>query len=81
MKTEARPRAAQPSPPPFPWREAMAFGFGVLRLPSDSFWALTPRELLSAVQGVAGTSSMQDETLARFALEALMRAYPDEAKL
>ncbi len=80
MKTEARPRAAQPSPPPFPWREAMAFGFGVLRLPSESFWALTPRELLSAVEGVSGISLSHEETLGRSALESLMLAFPDKAK-
>jgi uncharacterized phage protein (TIGR02216 family) len=56
----------------------MAFGFGVLRLQPDSFWAMTPRELLSAVEGVTGVS-MQDQTIARSTLEALMRAFPDEA--
>jgi uncharacterized phage protein (TIGR02216 family) len=56
----------------------MAFGFGVLRLQPDSFWAMTPRELLSAVEGVSGVS-MQDQTIARSTLEALMRAFPDEA--
>ena len=25
----------------FPWREAMAFGLGRLRLPSGAFWSLT----------------------------------------
>lgn len=80
MTTEACPRAAHPSPPPFPWREAMAFGFGVLRLTSESFWALTPRELLSAVEGVSGASLSQDNSLARSTLEALMRAFPDEVE-
>ena len=80
MKLQALPRVAQPSPPPFPWREAMALGFGVLRLPSECFWALTPRELLSAVEGVSGITSTQNEMLARSTLESLMRAFPDEAK-
>jgi uncharacterized phage protein (TIGR02216 family) len=57
----------------------MAFGFGVLRLQSDAFWAMTPRELLSAVEGVTGVASMQDQTIARSTLDALMRAFPDEA--
>jgi uncharacterized phage protein (TIGR02216 family) len=57
----------------------MAFGFGVLRLPSDAFWAMTPRELLSAVEGVTGVASRQDQTIARSTLDALMRAFPDEA--
>lgn len=82
MKAESRPRAAHPSPPPFPWREAMAFGFGVLRLPYDAFWAMTPRELVSAVQGASGRGLLSpDEALARSALDELMRAFPDERPL
>ncbi|MFN3888977.1 MAG: rcc01693 family protein [Beijerinckiaceae bacterium] len=79
MKSESRPRAAQPSPPPFPWREAMAFGFGVLRLQPDAFWALTPRELVCAVEGAGGLELHSiNHPLARDGLEDLMRAFPDE---
>ncbi len=41
---------------PFPWRQAMAFGFGRLRLSSAAFWAMTPRELAAAAEGAAGAS-------------------------
>lgn len=59
----------------------MAFGFGVLRLHADAFWALTPRELLSAVEGVSGRALHSlNGALARTTLEALMREFPDEAK-
>ena len=34
----------------FPWGEAMRFGFGVMRLSSREFWALTPRELAAAFE-------------------------------
>jgi uncharacterized phage protein (TIGR02216 family) len=39
---------------PFPWREAMAFGFGVLRLSPQAFWNMTPRELAAAIEAVQG---------------------------
>ena len=39
---------------PFPWEAAMRFGFGVMRLSSAAFWALTPRELAAAFRAVAG---------------------------
>ena len=57
----------------------MAFGFGVLRLQSDAFWSLTPRELVCAVEGASGRAlhSLNDP-LARAALEDLMRDFPDE---
>jgi uncharacterized phage protein (TIGR02216 family) len=53
----------------------MAFGFGVLRLPSHAFWSLTPRELMSAVEGAQGR--IGGEPTARAALDDLMRAFPD----
>ena len=36
---------------PFPWSDAMRLGFGVLRLSSQEFWGLTPRELAAAFGG------------------------------
>ncbi len=30
---------------PFPWKQAIGFGLGVLRLPPEQFWRMTPREL------------------------------------
>jgi uncharacterized phage protein (TIGR02216 family) len=58
----------------FPWREAMQVGFGVMRLSSREFWALTPRELAAAFEGVSGRTTMPP---ARAALERMMVAYPD----
>ncbi len=62
-------------PKPFPWDEAMAFGFGVLRLSSKDFWNLTPRELQAAVEGVQGRRPAAPFTRKDFA--SLMQAYPD----
>lgn len=59
----------------FPWDEAMAFGLGVLRLPPKDFWAMTPRELARAMEGVRGRSG---GPLGREALNGLMAAYPDK---
>jgi len=59
---------------PFPWDAAMRFGLGVLRLPPRQFWAMTPRELASAIAGVCGVGPAP---LDRGALKALMRRYPD----
>jgi uncharacterized phage protein (TIGR02216 family) len=59
---------------PFPWAEAMQFGFGVLRLSPDAFWRMTPRELASAVVAVRGRAA---PPLDRGALDELMRRYPD----
>jgi uncharacterized phage protein (TIGR02216 family) len=58
----------------FPWAAAMAFGLGVLRLPPEAFWAMTPRELVAAAAGVAGPGA---EGLGRAELAALMARYPD----
>jgi uncharacterized phage protein (TIGR02216 family) len=58
----------------------MAFCFGVLRLQSEAFWALTPRELVSAVEGANGRAlNPFNDALARSSLEELMRAFPDKA--
>ncbi len=59
----------------FPWREAMQVGFGVMRLSSREFWALTPRELAAAFEGISGRTTMPP---ARKALETMMAAYPDK---
>jgi uncharacterized phage protein (TIGR02216 family) len=61
------------NPPPFPWAEAMAFGFGVLRLSSDEFWRLTPRELAAAVRALRGESM----PLSRDVLDELIARFPD----
>jgi uncharacterized phage protein (TIGR02216 family) len=69
--------AARRSPAPFPWREAMAFGLGAWRLSPRAFWAATPRELFAALEGRRG---LIDPPADRAVLDALMTAYPDEAR-
>lgn len=60
----------------FPWDEAMAFGFGVLRLSSRDFWGLTPRELAAAFGARSGrTSPPSREDLAE-----MMTRFPDEVR-
>jgi uncharacterized phage protein (TIGR02216 family) len=59
---------------PFPWREAMAFGLGRLRLSPDAFWAMTPRELAAAVEGAVGVVAAPMD---RASLDNLMHRYPD----
>lgn len=52
----------------------MRLGFGVLRLTSDAFWRMTPRELKHAADGVFARGG----ATTREGLDALMRAFPDE---
>lgn len=60
---------------PFPWREAMQFGFGVLRLPPQHFWGLTPRELAAAFEAMSGRSRVAAPGRERLA--AMMEKHPD----
>jgi uncharacterized phage protein (TIGR02216 family) len=52
----------------------MAIGFGVLRLSSRDFWALTPRELAAAIAGLAGLAA---PPMSRARLEELAKRFPD----
>ena len=52
----------------------MGFGLGVLRLSSEAFWTLSPRELHAAARGLYGEGSASAD---RAALEAMMAAFPD----
>ncbi len=61
-------------PTPFPWADAIGFGFGVLRLSSDAFWRMTPRELAHAVSGRNGAPVTPIE---RASLLHLMTRFPD----
>ena len=61
---------------PFPWREAVGFGFGVLRLPPDAFWRMTPRELACAIAAVRGPIAAP---LDRAEFDGLMQQFPDAA--
>jgi uncharacterized phage protein (TIGR02216 family) len=66
------------TPAPFPWRRAMAVGFGALRLSPESFWRMTPRELAAAIEGALGDMSNDaSASLARDAFEALRARFPD----
>jgi len=60
---------------PFPWGDAMRFGLGVLRLPPEAFWRMSPRELAAAWQAHAGPD--RSAAPSRNDLSALMRAFPD----
>ena len=57
------------------WPHLMRLGLGVLRLTPDAFWAMTPNELLAALQG-AGVAPIAGG-MDRGALETLMAAFPD----
>ncbi len=59
---------------PFPWKRAMSFGLGTLRLAPDAFWRMTPRELAAAIDAVAGP---QESALDRAAFAALRARFPD----
>jgi uncharacterized phage protein (TIGR02216 family) len=52
----------------------MQFGLGVLKLPPEAFWKMSPRELAAAWGAVAGDRS---GPLDRPGLEALMARFPD----
>lgn len=58
----------------FPWREAMRLGFGVLRLSSREFWALTPRELSAAFEALSGRQTAAPD---RARLTTMMEQFPD----
>ncbi|MFG1478605.1 rcc01693 family protein [Xanthobacter sp. V4C-4] len=62
-----------PAPRAFPWDAAMGLGLGVLRLPPDAFWRMTPRELAAA----GGLSPRPAPALDRTRLRALMERFPD----
>jgi uncharacterized phage protein (TIGR02216 family) len=59
---------------PFPWKEAIGFGLGRLRLSPEQFWRMTPRELAYAIEAATGRSAPLD----RSGLSRLMKRYPDE---
>jgi uncharacterized phage protein (TIGR02216 family) len=61
---------------PFPWTEAMGFGFGVLKLSSREFWGLTPRELAAAFGARSGRAAPPS----RDGLEGMMARFPDEVR-
>jgi uncharacterized phage protein (TIGR02216 family) len=62
------------SPAPFPWKQAMGFGLGTLRLSPDAFWRMTPRELAAAMEAVLGRHAAP---LDRTTFGALRARFPD----
>jgi uncharacterized phage protein (TIGR02216 family) len=58
----------------FPWDEAMAAGFGLLRLSPDAFWRMTPREFERAIRPFVRDGR---DAPSRTALDALLRRFPD----
>ena len=61
---------------PFPWKQAMGFGLGVLRLSPEAFWRMTPRELAAAMEAVLGPRA---SSLDRAGFDALQARFPDTA--
>lgn len=52
----------------------MGLGLGVLRLPPEAFWRMTPRELACAARGLAPRAA---PALGRADLAELMARFPD----
>lgn len=57
----------------------MRAGLGLLRLAPRDFWAMTPRELAAALDGLMGRGGMA-RSLGRAGLADLMRRYPDRGE-
>ncbi len=62
---------------PFPWKQAIGFGLGVLRLSPEQFWRMTPRELSCAIATVTGRTVPLD----RAGFSELMEKFPDESRI
>lgn len=60
---------------PFPWDDVMQFGFGVLKLSSRDFWAMTPREMAFAMRAFAPSSNTP---LSRSSFDELLTNFPDK---
>ncbi|MFO7855896.1 MAG: phage tail assembly chaperone [Paracoccaceae bacterium] len=56
------------------WAGLMRVGLGVLRLPPEAFWAMTPREFAAAATALA---EAVPAPMSRGDLEALRARYPD----
>ena len=53
----------------------MAAGLGVLRMAPRDFWAMTPRELALAIEGLSGVRAASP--LGSAELSELMQLFPD----
>ncbi|MBB3963736.1 MULTISPECIES: rcc01693 family protein [Rhizobium] len=58
---------------PFPWARVLHVGLCLLRLPPQSFWAMTPVEFHAA----AGGLSPPRAPVSRADLDGLMARFPD----
>ncbi len=58
---------------PFPWEAVIHTGFYLLRLSSETFWRLTPREFFAMTGGTRALF----RTVDRQSMEAMMRLFPD----
>jgi uncharacterized phage protein (TIGR02216 family) len=56
----------------------MATGLGRIGLPPSQFWAMTPRELAAAIEGILGPGHATPPP-GRPTLDALIARYPDRA--
>lgn len=61
------------------WPALMALGLGVLRLPPQTFWQMTPREFSAALHGAIGHISAPPMNMAEFS--NLAARFPDEDRL
>lgn len=66
-------RASGNATRPFPWGPVIHAGLSLLRLPPQTFWALTPIEFFAMTGGMGARTA----GLERGAMERLMRAFPD----
>ncbi len=60
-------------PTPFPWARVLHVGLCLLRLPPQSFWAMTPVEFHAAAGGLSSPRA----TVSRADLDGLMARFPD----
>lgn len=63
------------------WAALMRLGLGVLRLPPEAFWAMTPVEFQRALEGAGVIAPGGGSAwMGRDALERLMARFPDADK-
>jgi len=61
----------------FPWKNAMQFGFGILKLSPSQFWSMTPRELDAAYRANNPSHDFGGK-VDRGRLDELMQLFPDK---
>ncbi|HUF56383.1 MAG TPA: rcc01693 family protein [Thermohalobaculum sp.] len=58
------------------WCGLMRVGLGLMRMPPEVFWGMTPREISRALEG-AGLAPVGAAALRRGDLDALIARFPD----